>query len=356
MNEFLNSLKADLLDRRLLPLVALAAALLAGALAYAVLGGGSSSRRRGVLDGRAGVEHGHRPAIAVSPSSDGTATARSPRRPSGARTSSQGASRNPFTAAARRGQRQPSAATSPAPRSGTRAPARKLQLVLERRVERELRSEQLRQAAAKRPRPKASPRRAKPSRRPSTDVAVLFGAAARRHAGRPRQPDPVREPQAASSRCRRHAAADRLPRRDRRRQERHVHARRRSDPARQRRLPAERLAVPGDRPQARPDRAARIPLARTAQRSSTNCGRRASTAEQGLGRGRAARRSRRRIEGRRRSCCADRPVGDSRPALLAAPRACSCSPRTPRFAARAHAAAERAAAQRLPRPANKLGA
>ena len=45
MTEFLNSLKADLLDRRLLPLLALAGALLVAAVAYAVLGGGSSSSR-----------------------------------------------------------------------------------------------------------------------------------------------------------------------------------------------------------------------------------------------------------------------------------------------------------------------
>ena len=43
MTGFLSSLKADLLDRRLLPLVALVAAALVAALAYAALGGGSST-------------------------------------------------------------------------------------------------------------------------------------------------------------------------------------------------------------------------------------------------------------------------------------------------------------------------
>jgi hypothetical protein len=42
MNAFLTSLKADLLDRRLLPLVGLVLALLLAAIAYAVLGGSSS--------------------------------------------------------------------------------------------------------------------------------------------------------------------------------------------------------------------------------------------------------------------------------------------------------------------------
>ena len=43
MNDFLNSVKADLLDRRLLPILALVAVGLVAALAYAVLGGGGST-------------------------------------------------------------------------------------------------------------------------------------------------------------------------------------------------------------------------------------------------------------------------------------------------------------------------
>jgi hypothetical protein len=43
MNEFLDSLKADLLDRRMLPLLGVLGAALLAALGYAVLGGGSSS-------------------------------------------------------------------------------------------------------------------------------------------------------------------------------------------------------------------------------------------------------------------------------------------------------------------------
>ncbi|HTD07509.1 MAG TPA: hypothetical protein VK680_01345 [Solirubrobacteraceae bacterium] len=43
MTEFLGSLKADLLDRRFLPLVALAVAALLGAIAYVVLGGSSTA-------------------------------------------------------------------------------------------------------------------------------------------------------------------------------------------------------------------------------------------------------------------------------------------------------------------------
>jgi hypothetical protein len=43
MSEFLTSVKADLLDRRLLPIVALVVLALVGAIAYVVLGGGSSA-------------------------------------------------------------------------------------------------------------------------------------------------------------------------------------------------------------------------------------------------------------------------------------------------------------------------
>jgi hypothetical protein len=43
MSDLLTSLKADLLDRRLLPVLVLLGAILAAAIAYAVLGGGSSS-------------------------------------------------------------------------------------------------------------------------------------------------------------------------------------------------------------------------------------------------------------------------------------------------------------------------
>src|SRR5262249_57639880 len=44
---FLNAVKADLLDRRLLPIVAVVGAGLAAALAYAALGGGGSGGATG---------------------------------------------------------------------------------------------------------------------------------------------------------------------------------------------------------------------------------------------------------------------------------------------------------------------
>ena len=45
MSDFLHALKADLLDRRLLPFVGLLTAALVGVLAYVMLGGGSSAER-----------------------------------------------------------------------------------------------------------------------------------------------------------------------------------------------------------------------------------------------------------------------------------------------------------------------
>jgi hypothetical protein len=54
MTELLNSLKSDLLDRRMLPILVLLGVVLAAAVAYAVLGGGSSA--------------GSTPAAAVTPS------------------------------------------------------------------------------------------------------------------------------------------------------------------------------------------------------------------------------------------------------------------------------------------------
>jgi hypothetical protein len=54
MNDLFNSLKSDLLDRRLLPLLVLLGCALAGAVAYAVLGGSSTSSTPSAAAGRPG--------------------------------------------------------------------------------------------------------------------------------------------------------------------------------------------------------------------------------------------------------------------------------------------------------------
>ncbi len=94
MNEFLSALKTDLLDRRLLPLVALAVVALIGAVAYVAVGGaGSSPSAPGApLPGvvaNAGVLGG----LPISQSNPEKAVAETT---DGAQTQRQGIAHNPF--------------------------------------------------------------------------------------------------------------------------------------------------------------------------------------------------------------------------------------------------------------------
>jgi hypothetical protein len=91
MTSFLNSLKADLLDRRLLPLVAVVAVGLAAAVAYTVLGGGSSAAPTAALaSGPATASSG----IAISQTNPEKAIAETT---SGASVQRGGKAHNPFT-------------------------------------------------------------------------------------------------------------------------------------------------------------------------------------------------------------------------------------------------------------------
>ena len=94
MNGFLNSLKADLLDRRLLPIVIVVGAGLAAALAYAVLGGGSSGGASARLPVSTPLAPGSA-LIAVTPVQPGAGRAVA-ETTSGASQQRRGASRNPF--------------------------------------------------------------------------------------------------------------------------------------------------------------------------------------------------------------------------------------------------------------------
>jgi hypothetical protein len=93
MNEFLSSLKADLLDRRLLPLAGVALTALVAALAYVLLGGGS------------GASTSSAPTAPVSPTGAGisvsaveTSAAKSVAETTdGVKQQRKGAARNPFT-------------------------------------------------------------------------------------------------------------------------------------------------------------------------------------------------------------------------------------------------------------------
>jgi hypothetical protein len=114
MNEFLAALKADLLDRRLLPYVALAAAALVAGIAYVALasGGGASTPS----DASTAAAPGRQPAtLVVTPKVPDTAVAEVTR---GAAAQRRGAARNPFTllpeAAKKEAATAPTAANSAA--------------------------------------------------------------------------------------------------------------------------------------------------------------------------------------------------------------------------------------------------
>jgi hypothetical protein len=93
MNDFLKSLKSDLLDRRLIPVLGLLAAVLVAAIAYAALGGGSSAPAPSAASPLTPVAKA--PSIAVSEvkTADVTASAETT---SGSPKQTGGASRNPF--------------------------------------------------------------------------------------------------------------------------------------------------------------------------------------------------------------------------------------------------------------------
>ena len=94
MSDFFNSLKADLVDRRLLPVVIVLGAGLAAALAYAVLGGGSSGGASARLPVSTPLAPGSA-LIAVTPVQPGAGRAVA-ETTSGASQQRRGASRNPF--------------------------------------------------------------------------------------------------------------------------------------------------------------------------------------------------------------------------------------------------------------------
>jgi hypothetical protein len=92
MNETLKSIKADLLDRRMLPIVALVGVCLAAALAYALLGGSGSTPTTGASAAGAPAPAA---GLAVSGTTPETAIAETT---DGARQQQGGSARNPFSA------------------------------------------------------------------------------------------------------------------------------------------------------------------------------------------------------------------------------------------------------------------
>jgi hypothetical protein len=124
MNEFIASLKSDLLDRRLLPFLVLLALAFAGAVAYVVLGGPSSSSSVPSASlGPAAAPPGGGPALPVSeaPPSPHAAVSETTE---GARFQHRGGSHNPFTLLPGAGASPTAAApSSPAAGSGSTSSA-----------------------------------------------------------------------------------------------------------------------------------------------------------------------------------------------------------------------------------------
>jgi hypothetical protein len=96
MSQFFNSLKADLLDRRLLPILALVAVALVAAVGYAVLGGGASSTATPTASSPSPQLSTKTGSIAVTPATMG-AQQPAAETTHGASVQHGGSSRNPFT-------------------------------------------------------------------------------------------------------------------------------------------------------------------------------------------------------------------------------------------------------------------
>ncbi len=95
MTEFLQSIKSDLLSRRLLPFVALLAVALLAAVGYVVSGGQKSSASTPIASAPSGASPSRAGALAVTvaPANPNEAVSETP---SGVRYQSQGPTRNPF--------------------------------------------------------------------------------------------------------------------------------------------------------------------------------------------------------------------------------------------------------------------
>ena len=244
MSEFFNSVKADLLDRRMLPLVAVVVVVLVAAIGYVVFGGGSSSThaRRGGLHRPRSPWRAWRPARRLTKRP-------SPRRPTAPPPST---AARPTTPSPRCPSRRP--------RRPHRAPARSPRPARLHRARPRSSGSSTKSSGESAPAP--APKPAAPSK-PKTvyHVAVLFGVVPVGATPQTVQLTPYENLKLLTPLPSATAPLVVFRGVTRGWQERDLHARRRSDPARQRRMPAERLAVPGDRPAARPGRAARIPAA-----------------------------------------------------------------------------------------------
>lgn len=118
MTDFLNAVKADLLDRRLLPLVVVVAVALAAAVGYAVLGGGSSTTTRtaAVATGPAVPASG----LTISQTTHGQAVAETT---NGVSAQHAGKAHNPFTPLSQPKAKTPSTSASSTSSSSSKSSA-----------------------------------------------------------------------------------------------------------------------------------------------------------------------------------------------------------------------------------------
>lgn len=114
MNDFLNSLKSDLLDRRFLPVLVLLGVALVAALAFSVLGGGSSTSPPPPVTGASSGVTGASGVVAISPA---PAVSKAVAETTSSAHQHSGAPRNPFTPL-------PSSQAKPATASSSSAPAK----------------------------------------------------------------------------------------------------------------------------------------------------------------------------------------------------------------------------------------
>lgn len=115
MSDFLSSVKADLLDRRLLPVVALVVLALVAAIAYTVLGGGSSA----ATPTAAAVSSGSSTASAGLAASQSTSEKAVAETTGGVSQQRRGYARNPFTPLPEPKEKTQVAATSSSPSPST---------------------------------------------------------------------------------------------------------------------------------------------------------------------------------------------------------------------------------------------
>ncbi len=122
MNEILQSLKSDLLDRRLLPILLLLGAALAAAIAYAVLAGSSSAPSTAAATGSLAPPSTQGPSLPVqqAPANPNTAVAETT---DGARYQHKAGAHNPFTPFASASTKQAAATSSSSSKSSSSSPA-----------------------------------------------------------------------------------------------------------------------------------------------------------------------------------------------------------------------------------------